>query len=94
MTPHAKIGSSTSRRNKPSKIFWRRARTSSRSHCGIITVAESLDIPDYALKRLLNHKMRNDVTAGYIIAAVERLRRPMENVTAAMLRMARRQNFH
>lgn len=37
-----------------------------------ITIAESLDIPAYALKRLLNHKMTNDVTAGYIIADVER----------------------
>jgi hypothetical protein len=57
-------------------------------------VAESLDIPDYALKRRLNHKMRNDVAAGYIIADIDRLRKPMENVTAAMLRMTRRQNFH
>lgn len=46
-----------------------------------ITVAESLDIPAYALKRLLNHKMNNDVTAGYIITDVERLRRPMQMVT-------------
>ena len=36
-----------------------------------ITVAESLDIPAYALKRLVNHKMGNDVTAGYIISDVE-----------------------
>jgi hypothetical protein len=57
-------------------------------------VAENLDIPACALKRLLYHKMRNAVTAGYIIADIERLRKPMENVTAAMLRMARRQNFH
>lgn len=27
-----------------------------------ITTAESLDIPAYALKRLLNHRMSNDVT--------------------------------
>ena len=33
-----------------------------------ITIAESLDIPAYALKRLMNHKMTNDVTAGYIVA--------------------------
>ena len=39
-----------------------------------ITIAESLDISVYALKRLLNHKMTNDVTAGYIITDVERLR--------------------
>lgn len=51
-----------------------------------ITVAESLDIPAYALKRLLNHKMHNDVTAGYIIADVERLRVPMQRISELMLR--------
>lgn len=39
-----------------------------------ITIAESLDISAYALKRLLNHKMNNDVTAGHIIIDAERLR--------------------
>ena len=46
-----------------------------------ITIAESLDISAYALKRLVNHKMRGDVTAGYIITDVERLRAPMQRVT-------------
>lgn len=46
-----------------------------------ITIAESLDISMYALKRLLNHKMSNDVTAGYIITDVERLRVPMQKIT-------------
>jgi integrase len=50
-----------------------------------ITIAESLDIPAYALKRLLNHKMTNDVTAGYIILDVERLRKPMQMITDYML---------
>lgn len=45
-----------------------------------ITIAESLDIPAYALKRLLNHKMQNDVTAGYIVSDVERLRAPMQKI--------------
>ena len=31
-----------------------------------ITAAESLDISAYAVKRLVNHKMSWDVTAGYI----------------------------
>lgn len=53
-----------------------------------ITVAESLDIPAYALKRLLNHKMSNDVTASYIITDVERLRKPMQLVTDFILRSA------
>lgn len=46
-----------------------------------ITIAESLDISAYALKRLANHKMNNDVTAGYIIGDAERLREPMQRIT-------------
>jgi integrase len=42
------------------------------------TTAEKLDIPAYALKRLLNHKGENDVTASYIVPNVERLRAPMQ----------------
>ncbi len=45
------------------------------------TTAESLDLPAYALKRLLNHKMTNDVTAGYIMRDVERLRKPMQRIS-------------
>jgi integrase len=51
-----------------------------------ITIAESLDISVYALKRLLNHKMNNDVTAGYIVMDVERLRRPMQQITDYLLK--------
>lgn len=50
-----------------------------------ITVAESLDISAYALKRLANHKMTNDVTAGYIINDAERLRAPMQRITDYLL---------
>lgn len=50
-----------------------------------ITIAESLDISTYALKRLLNHKMANDVTAGYIIGDAERLRQPMQRITDYLL---------
>lgn len=46
-----------------------------------ITIAESLDIPAYALKRLINHRDASDVTAGYIISNVERLREPMNKIT-------------
>lgn len=51
-----------------------------------ITIAESLDIPAYALKRLLNHKMHNDVTSGYIMTDVERLRRPMQLINDYLLK--------
>jgi integrase len=50
-----------------------------------ITIAESLDIPAYALKRLANHKANGDVTAGYIVLSVERLRRPMQQITDHIL---------
>lgn len=50
-----------------------------------ITVAEGLDIPLYAIKRLVNHKMSGDVTAGYIVSDVERLRKPMQAVTDFIL---------
>jgi len=50
------------------------------------TVAESLDIPAYALKRLLNHADGADVTAGYIVPNVERLRGPMQKITDYLLK--------
>lgn len=46
-----------------------------------ITAAERLDIPAYALKRLMNHRDPNDVTDGYIIFDVERLVVPMQKIT-------------
>jgi integrase len=46
-----------------------------------ITIAESLDIPYYAIKRLANHKDSSDVTVGYIVANVERLREPMAKIS-------------
>jgi len=53
-----------------------------------MTIAESLDISAYAVKRLANHKMNNDITAGYIIADVERLRVPMQKITDHILKCA------
>jgi integrase len=50
-----------------------------------ITTAESLDIPAYALKRLLNHA-DGDVTAGYIILDNERLRAPMQRIADYLVR--------
>jgi integrase len=50
------------------------------------TIAESLDIPGYALKRLLNHATGSDVTAGYIVASTERLRDPMQKITDFVLK--------
>jgi len=53
-----------------------------------VTVAESLDISAYAVKRLVNHKMSSDITAGYIVTDVERLRLPMQKITDYMLKCA------
>jgi integrase len=53
-----------------------------------VTIAESLDIPAYALKRLLNHRTDSDVTGGYIVMDVERLRAPVERVAARILELA------
>lgn len=58
-----------------------------------ITIAESLDIPAYALKRLLNHKMGGDVTAGYIILDVNRLQRPMQMISDFILQKRELQNY-
>jgi integrase len=57
-----------------------------------ISIAESLDIPAYALKRLLNHRVAGDVTEGYIVIGTERLRRPVEAVAQRILELARWQN--
>lgn len=53
-----------------------------------ITVAESLDLSHYAIKRLVNHKLSGDVTAGYVVTNVERLREPMQRVTNRLLEIA------
>ena len=58
-----------------------------------ITMAESLDISAYAVKRLVNHKMTSDVTAGYIISDVERLRKPMQLITDSLLKFIGVQKF-
>lgn len=55
-----------------------------------ITIAESLEMSQYAIKHLVNHKIPNDVTAGYIIMDPERLRPPMENISTAILTAANR----
>ncbi|MBF0293528.1 MAG: integrase family protein [Nitrospinae bacterium] len=56
------------------------------------TVADSLELSAYALKRLLNHAQGGDVTAGYIGDDVERLRLPMQRIADAILTHAGRRN--
>jgi integrase len=54
-----------------------------------ITVAESCDIPHYALKAMLNHSIGNDVTGGYVCMSVDRLREPVQRVTDRILEIAK-----
>lgn len=49
------------------------------------TVAESLDLSWKTVKSLLNHKMDDDVTAGYVISEAERLRTAMQRITDTLL---------
>jgi len=52
-----------------------------------ITFAESLDISQYAVKALINHKLSDsDVTAGYIQISIERLREPMHKISDYIIR--------
>jgi integrase len=52
------------------------------------SVAESLDIPYLALKRLLNHKAQDVTGRHYTVIGVERLRKPMQKITDFILRAA------
>lgn len=51
------------------------------------TVAESLDLSWKTVKSLLNHKMDDDVTAGYVISEAERLRSAMQRITDTLLQI-------
>lgn len=56
------------------------------------TIAESLDLSRYTIKDLLNHKRQEeDVTGGYIILDVERLREPLQKITNAIQERIRKQ---
>jgi integrase len=55
-----------------------------------ITTAEALDTGPYTMKALLNHKPAGrDVTSGYVVITVDRLRAPMQAIEAALLGQAK-----
>ena len=54
-----------------------------------ITVAESLDLSVFAVKRLVNHSMGSDVTSGYVVSDVERLRGPIQKIENKILSLAK-----
>jgi len=49
------------------------------------TIAESVDISQYTIKRLLNHSISQDVTAGYIVKDVERMRIAIQQITDCII---------
>ncbi len=50
-----------------------------------LTVADTLAISPYTIKRLANHSTQSDVTAGYIISDTERLRNAMQRIEEFLL---------
>jgi len=50
-----------------------------------LTTAEKLEVPHYALKKLANHVSRADVTGGYIVVDVERLRGYMTRISDRLI---------
>ena len=53
-----------------------------------ITTGEGLDISSYTVKRLVNHKMNNDVTAGYVVPSFERLAAASGRIETKILSLA------
>jgi integrase len=54
-----------------------------------ISIAESLDISMYAIKALVNHGVSSgDITAGYVVWDIARLRKPMQLITDYILKCA------
>jgi integrase len=49
------------------------------------TTAERLDISPYTIKRLINHRLPSDVTAGYIVIHLDRLRKPLQAINDFLL---------
>jgi hypothetical protein len=45
------------------------------------TVADSCDLSGYTIKRLLNHALGGDVTQGYIVSDIGRLRSAMQRIS-------------
>ncbi len=55
-----------------------------------ITIAESLDISIYTLKKLVNHKLSDaqDITAGYVMVDIDRIREASQKITNRVLEFA------
>jgi integrase len=51
-----------------------------------ISTGERLDVSYLALKALLNHKSKSDVTASYVVTETERLREPMQKIADHLMK--------
>lgn len=75
---------------RPMEHLWKEAEIHFTLHDlrrTFITVAESLDISIYTIKRLVNHKIdnSNDVTAGYVGVDIDRMRAATQKITDQIL---------
>jgi integrase len=52
-----------------------------------LTMGEKLDVPPYALKRLVNHSVSNDMTGRYLVLDIERLRSHMSRITSTFVEL-------
>jgi integrase len=52
-----------------------------------VTIAESIEMSNFALKALVNHTLGSDVTGGYIQMSVARLRKPAQRVCDRLLEL-------
>ena len=59
-----------------------------------VTIADGLGLGSYTIKKLVNHKDSADVTAGYFVADVERLRQPMEEISLFILKQVEQLPAH
>ena len=52
-----------------------------------LTMGEKLEVPIYALKRLVNHSVSNDMTGRYLVLDVERIRVHMCRITDEFIKL-------
>jgi len=54
-----------------------------------VTTAEALDLSPFVIKRLVNHSIGSDVTGGYIVSDLDRLRGPTQKIEDRILLLAK-----
>jgi integrase len=79
-----KINSATKQDDSELKAHWHDLRRT------YATLAESIGVGGYTLKRLLNHRIKrtNDVTAGYVVLSADELQEPAKCVEQSILEHA------